>query len=350
MPTTLVANTFPSTWTYGQLEQNINASLLRQIDQRWPHDRNMLVGTTWMGPGTDTQFATLTGQQFDRLIITSTVDAALRHEVYPLIDRLTQQFGFKEVLRVGNFDTEYDFNVFAVSCLEHFKHYETDDLILRELRWRYCAYNRKPYPHRIQLVRELVDADLESQGVITLGRAFPQEPDHGLYRTIGERDEDYVAWGHWYTLGTTDSTPHEIPHDLFSLHNFTVWQHHFLHIVGATAAYNEPDTFINQINFKPLIGLRPFVINGQTKQYDYLRRNGFRTFNHYWPQFNLEINNDGTNRLALVIRDLLKWLTTLTDQQIIDMYQSMLPDLLHNRQRWFEYAREQQYKINHLFQ
>jgi hypothetical protein len=349
MPTEIIANTFPREWIYGEYEQDINQSLIQQLNQRWHDQDNLLVGTTWLGPETQAHIQRLqqAGRKFDRLVITSTVDVALNFEVYPLLDQLVQTFDIKTVYRVGNFDGDYEFNIFAIVCGDHFRHYETEDLILRELRWRYCAYNRKPYLHRLLLVQQLVDQGLESHGVITLGRQFPGEPDHGYYRSIGERNEDYREWGHWYTdVGTA----HDIPHDLFSLHNFTVWQHHFLHIVGATAAYNECDVFVNQIMFKPLIGLRPFVINGQTRQYDYLRRHGFRTFNHYWPQFNLEQGFYGTAELAMTLTDLVKWLVSLTDQEIMHMYQSMLPDLLHNRQRWFEWAREQKHRVHNLFQ
>jgi hypothetical protein len=351
MTTELIANTFPDHWVYGEYEQRINQSLIKQMNQRWPNSNNLIVGTTWMGPATEQQIQIFAnaGRKFENLVITSTVDAALNFEVYPLIDRLVELFGITQIFRVGNFDGDYEFNIFAVCCKDYFKSYNTQDLVLQDLRWRYCAYNRKPYPHRVQLVAELVAQDLETHGVITLGRAFPSDPDHGLYRSIGEKHQDYVEWGHWYEGDGTAATPHEIPHDLFSLHNWTVWQHHFLHIVGATAAHNEPDTFVNQINFKPLIGMRPFVINGQTKQYRYLRQHGFRTFNQYWPQFDVEQGYYGSNDLAICLTNLVKWLVSMSDQEIMSMYTDMLPDLEHNRLRWYEWANEQSHKVEHLF-
>jgi len=351
MPTTVIANTFPEHWSYGHYEIEIHTSIEKQINARWPHSHNLLISTTWMGPRTDQliQQTAAAGAKFENLVVTSTVDAALNFQVYPLIDQLVNTFDIKNVYRVGNFDSDHEFNFFAVACLHNFRQYETQDLVLQQPRWRYCAYNRKPYLHRVQLVRELIEQGLEPHGVITLGHSFPGEPDHGLYRSIGEKGQDYQQWGHWYPEGTV-ATPHEIPHDLYSLHNWTVWQNHFLHIVGSTAAYNEPDTFVNQINFKPLIGLRPFVINGQTKQYAYLQKHGFRTFNHYWPHIDTETNyNSSTNQLALALTDLVKWLVAKSDQEIMAMYEDMLPDLYYNRQRWSEWAEEQQHRVNNLF-
>jgi hypothetical protein len=349
MPTIVIANSFPEKWSYGRYEIDIHNSIERQIDQRWPHSNNLLLSTTWMGPRTDQLMEELiaSGTKIENLIVTSTVDAAKNFQVYPLIDSLVEALNIQQVYCVGNFDGDYEFNLFAIACLDNFQQYQTKDLILRELQWRYCAYNRKPYEHRRKLVSELVTQGLEPHGVITLGRAFPGEPDHGLYRSIGERNEDYVKWGHWYDPG---GTSHDIPHDLYSLHNWSIWQRHFLHIVGTTESFNEPDIFINQINFKPLIGMRPFVINGQTRHYQFLRRYGFRTFNHYWPQFDLEQNYNGSNALAKTLTDLVEYIVALGDQEIIAMYNDMLPDLLHNRQRWFEWAGEQRDRVNNLFQ
>jgi hypothetical protein len=356
MTTTVIANSFPRDWSYGYHEIGIHDNIRQQMDHRWPDSNNLLFSTTWMGPRTEqcVQDQLALGTKFENLVITSTVDATLNFQVYPLIDRLVEIFDIQKIYRVGNFDGEHEFNFFAIACLDNFCHYEQQDLVLKQLKWRFCCYNRKPYPHRVLMVNELVSQDLESHGVITLGRHFPHTPDHGLYRSIGERDQDYVKWGHWYAQGTQD-TPHEIPHDLYSLHNWDVWQHHFLHIVGSTSAFStafglpDPDTFVNQINFKPLIGMRPFVINGQRKQYEYLRRHGFRTFNHYWPQFDLE-RDPLENHLAVIITNLVKWLIAKSDQEILDMYNDMLPDLIHNRQRWFEWAQEQRHRVNNLLQ
>lgn len=344
-----------SHWSYGQYEIAVHSDLAEQISTRWPQDNNLLFSTTWMGPQTETAIQQLTneGWKFDRLIMTSTVDAALNHQVYSIRDRLIDIFGIKEVYLVGNFDGDYEFNIFAVACLDNFKDYNDQDLLMQSARWRFCAYNRKPYPHRVRLVRALVDNELESHGIITLGKPFPGDTDHGLYRTIGERDEDYVQWGHWYDLGSLDSTPHEIPHDLYSLHNLQVWQNHFLHVIGTTEPGNLPDIFCNQISFKPLIGMRPFVINGQTRQYEFLRKNGFRTFNHYWPMLDESVDatrDQDTESLAQQLVNVVKYLVSLSDQEIMQMYQDMLPALEHNRARWYEWAKEQKKRTQTLFQ
>ncbi len=340
MTTTAIGDFFPTKWIYGDYERSLFAGIVQQVEQHFPDTNNVVFSLTWDGPQT-LEAIERVPRPVDNLFLVATVDPPT-HRAADYIKIMQPN----TVYKLGNFDSPYEFNFFAIVCRDHFRHYETDDLILRELRWRYCAYNRKPYTHRVHMVRELVQQGLEPHGVITLGRAFPGEPDHGLYRTIGERNEDYVRWGHWYDEG---GTSHDIPHDLFSLHNWTVWQHHFLHIIGCTEPFNEADTYINQIHFKPLIGMRPFVINGQPKQYEYLRRNGFHTFEQYWPKFWKEHSYYSDNTLALSIANLVKWLVSLSDQEVMAMYNDMLPQLIHNRNRWFEYADQQKHRAGSLF-
>jgi hypothetical protein len=270
---------------------------------------------------------------------------------------MVQKLGITHTYFLGNFDTPKPgwapggsttiyFNLFAIACRDHFETYQTEDLILNDLKYLYISYNRKPYSHRLAFVKQLIAHDLKDLGVVTLGRAFPGDtgPDSELYFSIGEKEQDYVKYGHWYEPGLL-STPHDIPHDLFSLHNMHCWKHHFLHIVGGTSR-NEQDTFVNQIDFKPLIGLRPFLINGQAHNYRFWESAGFRMFDHYFPGLNLRSTNDGQHR-ALI--GAIKQLSELSTDQILDLYNRMLPDLLHNRQRWYTWAHEQAHKVNNLF-
>lgn len=354
MPVETVAHTFPEHWSYGHYELAMLDRVAERLNDRWPHDQNLLFNTTWLGPKIDKKIDELAaqGRKFQRLVMTSTVDAVQNFQIYPLRDRLIQLFDVAEVYLIGNFDGGYEINLFAMACLDNFRQYDQHDLVLKSPRWRYCAYNRKPYPHRVSFVRALVDAGLEEHGVITLGRPFHGEPDHGLYRSIGENEEDYVQWGHWYGANNTEATPHEIPHDLYSLHNWNVWQNHFLHVVGATVGGNRPDIFVNQIQFKPLIGMRPFVINGQTRQYEWLRRNGFRTFNHWWPELDETLDGahiDNAQALSKSLVNIIKQLISKSDTEIMQMYHSMLPDLIHNRVRWYQWAQEQKQRLQTLF-
>jgi hypothetical protein len=86
------------------------------------------------------------------------------------------------------------------------------------------------------------------------------------------------------------------------------------------------------------------VINGVQRTYRWLRLNGFRTFNHYWPQIDIENGN-----VHATLTELIEHLHTLKSSEILAMYADMLPDLQYNKNRFFEFAREQKNKMNQLF-
>jgi hypothetical protein len=348
---TSVANFFPAAWIYGEYEQNIFSCIRGQINEHFSDQNNVFLNTTWIGPETDADINKIVeqGNYIDNLFLLSTVDPVMP-TAWTVVKRL-EQLGVGKIHKLGNFDGPQYFNFFAIVCLEHFETYNTDDLILKDVQYPYISYNRKPYVHRLAFVKELISRGLVERGVVTLGRPFPgnDNPEDQLYFTIGERNQDYVKYGHWYP-DSLDATPHEIPHDLFSLHNMNYWHHHFLHVIGSTSIYNEDEIFLNQINFKPLIGLRPFIINGQTRQYKFLKDNGFRTFEQYFPGVDLTTpGNTSHNRLAVVLADAVEYICNKSPAELQDMYNAMLPDLIHNRNHWYNWAQEQKYRMENIF-
>lgn len=337
MTTTCIGNSFPDSWIYGHYEHGIMSNIVDQVNKKWPDGNNVVFDLTWHGPQTIQEIADLV-YPVDRLFLVSTVDA-VPHEA----KRFIEQIQPKELYKLGNFDSPYQFNFFAIVCLDHFENYRTEDLILRDLRYRWISYNRKPYEHRREFVHALRDNNLLDTGIVTLGRQFPGDTRPELYLTIGEKDEDYQRYGHWYPLGTA-ATPHEIPHDLFSLHNWHYWQHHFLHIVGCTWPYNEDDLFFNQIDFKPVIGMRPFIINGQTRKYAWWKNQGFRTFESYFPT---DLTN--SNNLTAELIKTVQYVNSLSLEQLQEIYNQMLPDLIHNREHWYNWAEQQRQRAGALF-
>ena len=337
MTTTTIGDFFPDNWIYGEYERRLFADVVQQVNQKFANHNNVVLNLTWDGPQTMQAIASI-DHPVDNLFVVATVDYAST-----LCKTYVELVNATKVYHLGNFDSEYQYNFFAIVCRDHFQEYRTEDLILKDLKYRWISYNRKPYDHRRQFVEALQQQGLLDTGVVTMGRNFPGDARPDLYRSIGERDEDYVQHGHWYELGT-EATPHEIPHDLFSLHNWHYWQHHFLHIVGCTFPYNEDHLFVNQIDFKPIIGLRPFVINGQTRKYQWWRDQGFRTFESWFPG-HLAQQQQLTETLVATV----KYVNSMSLDQLQIMYNDMLPDLLHNRNRWFEWADEQKNKVGSLF-
>jgi hypothetical protein len=355
--TKFIGNTFPKNHLWSEYETQCIDSIQRQIDTKFSNKKNLLVNLTWFGPQFDQHpgwkaYCQLIKQQetFDNLFLLSTVDPAMINPQQ--IKKIVVSLGNPKLFKIGNFDTEYHYNFFAPILKDSFKSYTNDELLLTEVRWLYINYNRKPRQHRVQLVKKLQEQQLDQLGIITLGRpdvVYDKDPGNQLYLSVGEDPADYVEFGHWSP--GSHPTGHQvdefgIPHDVLSLHNPTYWRHHFLNIIGATEFNVWDDIFVSESQFKPIIGLRPFLINGNPRTYQWLVDNGFRHFNHYFEG----IDFTDPDRVHESICQAVRYLSSLSSEKILDLYQSMLPDLWHNQQRFYEYAMEQQYKINHIFE
>lgn len=347
MPVEFIGTGFPLDHDYSQEERNCWACITQQIDTHFPDQNNLLISLTWFGPQfVDSDWYQLyewhqQGRKFDNLFLVATVDPP-----YLNLTELQEIKNLAQALRVyhlGNFDTAYQFNFFAMTIASKFKTYTIDELLLENIEHIFVNYNRKPKLHRVDFVKQLMYNDLIKYGTVTLGHSDKHDgnqPNDNLYLSIGEKHEDYVDLGNRPGVWNFG-----LPQDYYSLHRMDIWKTTFLYINGATEFNPINDLFCQQDTFKPMLGLRPFVINGVQKTYRWLRLNGFKTFNHYWSHINIE---DGPVHDTLI--ELIKHLSQQKQSDLLAMYNDMLPDLLYNKQRFFEFAKEQKYKMEHLFE
>jgi len=330
---------FPISHDYGVEERQCWDSISQQIQEKFPNQKNLLISLTWFGPQFDNDgWSDLIelnnqNQSFDNLFLVATVDPP-----YLNVTELQEVKNLANALCVyylGNFDSPHQFNFFAPVIAENFVKYPDQEILLQNLKHIYVNYNRKPKHHRVDFVQRLKNENLFSDGIVTLGKEKESNP----YISIGETHEKYLELGN-----KPDVWNFGIPQDYYSLHNMDVWKHTFLYINAATGFDPLNDLFCQQDTFKPMLGLRPFVINGVQRTYRWLRLHGFKTFNHYWSHIDIE---NGPVHCTLI--ELIKHLKSLESSEILEMYNDMLPDLRYNKNRFYEFAKEQKYKMEHLF-
>jgi len=341
-----IGTQFPPSFLWARYEISVIDSVKKQINIKFADQKNLLINLTWFGPqfnnGEYSKYLELIGQKFDNLFLLSTVDPAMINPEQ--INSITTSLGNPTVYKIGNFDTEYHFNFFAPILKKHFQIYTNDELKLVDPEYIFINYNRKPREHRVNFVKQLIEKDLKKYGIVTLGKPnviYDKDPDNKLFFSIGEKIENYKKNNHWFT----GPDEFEIPHDVLTLHRIDYWQHHFLYIIGATEFNVWDDIFVSETQFKPIVGLRPFLINGNVRTYQWLEDNGFRTFNRYFNGIDFTDEHQVHESLCRAIQ----YLTTLSKNNILELYNQMLPDLIYNQNRFFEFADEQQYKIDHLF-
>lgn len=345
MTTQVIGTTFDVNSQWSQDEKDLVATVKQQIEQHFPTGKNLLINLTWFGP----QFANgeydrlLTVDSADRVFFLASVDAPMLNQEQ--FDSIKDRVGARESYSIGTFDTEYQFSFICTVIDKYFHSYTNEELRLREIHHRYLAYNRKPRTHRVQLVKQLLAEGLDSLGVVTLGDdtsgTYNQIADAPVL-TLGEQPTEFAGQGNW-----NEGMRFGIAMDIHSLGNPEIWRHSFLHISSETEFNPWDPMHLTEKTWKPILGLRPFIINGQTKIYRYLRDHGFKTFTHYFPGCDLETEDE--TAVVPAVLAAIRYIAKLTDQELLDMYDDMWPALVHNQQQFKPFVEYQRYRIQHIF-
>jgi hypothetical protein len=344
---TVIATTFPKGYNYGPLEEQILNSTVRQVDFRFPNEKNLLLNMTWFGPQFNNGYwqqleklLIVEQKKFDNLILLSTIDPVYLDEKE--ITEIIKLAEIKKVFRIGTWeDSYYEWNWHAGAAHILMRIPEVSDIQLERPDHVFVCYQRKPRLHRVEFTNLLLEQGFNKRGIVTLGGGSQEYADIYAEGTMGpnitlkENLDEFVI----------EDNCGGIPCDLLGLGPLTIWRRHFLNIVSETEFNNWHPRFVTEKTWKPIVGLRPFIIHGQTRIYSWLRNQGFKTFNNYWPMIPIETSEDQHGSVMSV----LHWLCDMSTKELEDMYQDMLPDLYHNRNRFKEFAAEQYFKMHNVF-
>ena len=183
----------------------------------------------------------------------------------------------------------------------------------------FMCLNRKHHEHRLRIVNNLRSAGLTSKGIVTLA---------GTDLRLDEDFKNHVS--------VAPESGADIPNDIVTLGPTQIWCGHLLNVVTETwwdinQAYLAADKY-----FKPLVGLRPFLIWCEDMGVEWLTDRGFELY-----------HDDFQDITDLDLRDhenMIAFLTTLSDQParyLQHKFQHLREKLLHNRARFNQYVREQ---------
>ena len=342
MPELMTQPLFPTTRS-GIVWQKIWNRIRLQIDERFPDKRNYVYNLTY-------------GQYDIKEEIINDIDANifLMTDIDPPyinngIDKASELLGIRPNVRIigthaHNKNDRYSF--WAINVDENFIHPNEKDLFLDpDFKYDFLSYNRKPSRHRVELVGNLHLYKLHNHGMVTLGYEDTgygnRAREKGLLFNLNDNPPGVSA------MESTGVNP--IKNDIFSLGDPNIWRNSFLNIVSETDYYYRKDyPFLSEKIFKPILGLRPFIINGHPSIYEHLKEEGFETFLDYWP-IRLGINSrEDYNLLPLNIAKILDWFRLKSKKEKMDIYKKMYPSLLANREVFKRYVTEQWNKIDNL--
>jgi hypothetical protein len=338
MTTTIEHYGFPAEWPAGQLNIEVMNNIKKNIAMTWPNQINFIVNTAFMDVDS---IKKLLERHPDNLFICSTTDPWLWF--WPLFEmqELLRTNITTKIHRINYNLIEYDFDFWAICCLKFFKNYTVEDVELKDPTYLFLNYNRKPHSHRQALFEKIKTEGLDSLGIITIG-TYQDQAGNCIASNLNETI-DYVDTEFYSTKQL------KIPNDNFSLGNINIWQSHFVNIVSESRFTQQDQLFLSEKIWKPIIGMRPFMVNVHHDILRHLQKNGFDTFEDLWPvpyKPRKRTKHLPIDEVTNFIVENLKWLQT---QNLSELYQSIRPRLLANRQRFFEYAKEQETVARELF-
>ena len=284
--------------TYNKIIQNFEQA----FEVYYPQTQILFIDNTYLN--VEQICSVVMSNQCDVVVIFSFVDPP-----YPwhyLDEVLSQKFPNLIKRFIGNESPDIDIPFFWLLTVNEMQQYQTLELLPDQLDLVYLNYNNKPHEHRTRLLHELEKNNLLQFGHSTMAQDLSME--NNRVQNLGPLD---------------------------------LWRRHFLNIDNATVfRIGNDHLLLTEKEFKPLLGLRPFVINGSPRYYQVLEKLGFDLFTDIIPINQLSMETDDVDTTMQhchkVICDLIR---ELSQENLHLLYDKILPRLLDNRNHVIDHGR-----------
>ena len=324
----------------GFSEDNIIGEIDREVKDMIAEKMTMpgsvaFVNSTWVERDTELERI----KNFDNVIVYSGPDwentncIPLRRNAHQYLEDNN-----RNVINIGNTYGPNYFSYWLYFVYEHLDRFLPDnfDYTLNSNHKTYMCLNRKPHNHRIQLMEKLFEKKLLDAGHTSLGTFddWQNKSKFDKLPIVLEVDKDYI-------LGNEIAGDVGIPNDILSLGNNDLWCDHFLNVVTETVIHS--DVFVSEKTYKPILGLRPFVVLGDDRIYDVLHDYGIDTFDDILGTWYKDKNYE--NRINSIV-DVISSLTSYGTEKRNKLFKSLESRLMDNRMKLIEQAQNFEVKLN----
>ena len=237
--------------------------------------------------------------------------------------KLIQQKSTAQIY-IGNSNGPYYFNFWAEFIRQHPDNFFNDVYTaIPQIEKLFLSLNRKSYPHRNFFLDLLDENNLTNAGIISR----PNNP-------VGKL---------WYAVDPYDGEKDLLfPNDIYGLGDPDIWSKIFINVIVETTKHT--DVFLSEKTWKPIIGLRPFLILGDNQLYYKLKENGFDTFDDlfgtWWKDPNWK------NRAKSIVAILKNF--DNQEKDLNNLYLQLRTRLLYNRNNFIIYMNKNHNKICNL--
>lgn len=184
----------------------------------------------------------------------------------------------------------------------------------------YLNQNRSPAVHKQQLFNGLTNKGYLDFGFVSFGD-----------RVIEEQLDNYTEE---LSFGLRSASPN----DPYTLGSMEIWKNHVLTIVSDSmppGSRKYGNIVLSEKFYKPIVGLRPFLVNGNPDNVRFLKQQGFDLFEDVF-----EFDLDDYDQHHVILTALGK-LMALTPSQRYEWYLQLLPRLEANLKHFHGYVAQQ---------
>lgn len=194
----------------------------------------------------------------------------------------------------------------------------------------YMCLNRKPHWHRQKFYKQLCSLGLTTKGLVSMG-SDNGNPAQTIDNNIPLND----------LAPNADSSQYGIPNDISTLGDINNWKRHFLNIVTETVFDINQTNFVSEKIYKPILGLRPFLVydtDGATK---WLTQRGFHTYTNDFKDI-CDLDLDLPDNIAPFLSVLCEQPRSYWQKKLVDLNQK----IMYNKQQFYRYVDRQKFIID----
>jgi hypothetical protein len=305
-----------------QLENQLLQELYQQLEndtQSW-----VVINSVWYSADFHTTVVLpfLQSAQVDRILLVAMLDAAI-----PQPDWFVNT---APVSTVGYYPGAGFVDFWALFLARYFQEPNSLPLLRADcVDLPFMCLNRKPHWHRRHLYTQLESAGLLDSGLVSLGGN-----DSPPVRTIEE------------VVSVTDLAPNSgteqngIPNDITSLGQIENWQRCFLNIVTETVYNINQHCFVSEKIYKPILGMRPFLVYADDAAVQWLGDRGFETYvSDFVDITDLDLADPANTVRFLSV--LCQQPRTYWQKKLIDLQSK----IMYNKDQFYKYTLQQHHTL-----
>lgn len=325
----MIVATYDFGWGPELLTKQLEAEILREYLRPFAEDdsKTIVVNNTWYGDWCHQKVVdACRADPPDRIVLVAMMDAPVCGA-----DKFSELCS--DIRLVGYYPGSDEIDYWSLAVNKWFTLPDHDLLDPSGIDLPFMSLNRKPHYHRQQLYDALKSADLLDRGLVSMGAARDGEPpQRALPQDIG------VSAMNLNPNPGVEQTG--LVNDIMTLGHPENWRRCFLNIVTETQFNLRRVHFVSEKIYKPIMGMRPFLVYARTGAVPWLTARGFEPYvTDFQDLTDLDLSSP---------YNIVPFLSVLSDQPISYLHSKMLAlreKIKYNRSQFDKYVAQTQEKI-----